>query len=91
MEINIRSYESLAECTVSSGGAVIVEDIAYYNATSKCYKAEESFIEGLITAANDLSRFNKITDIDFVHSILEAYVSDSEKEELIQRLTTTLK
>ena len=84
MEIDLRTRTLIGELTVRSGNASITEDIV-------CMKngdpyIPEDIIERFITVANEMSRFNDVSDVDFVLKIAEAFLNDSERRELIEKL-----
>lgn len=82
MKISTESnHQSWISLIVVNGSTTISETVSgYYNGS---ISVPESDIEMLITAANDLSRFNGVTDVDFLKKIYDAYLSDNEKIEFL--------
>jgi len=77
-----RPNENTAELIIETGGAVIRKDLSNYNRDAKKWTVDSSTIEQFITVANELSRFNQQGDIEFVKNIIEAFLTEGEKEEL---------
>ena len=83
MELKLRTNGTLAELTAKANNDEITSDIVIYNDCKK-YHVDESIIENLISVANDISRFNKSSDYSFVYKIVDAFLNDSEREELFE-------
>lgn len=82
MEVTFNPRYSTADLIIESGNTKITEDVAYNN------KVDDSLIEQLITVANEMSRYNNVSDVDFVVSIFEAFLNDSEREEFLERVSS---
>ena len=82
MKISTESnHQSWISLIVINGSTTISETVSGYS--NGTLSVPESDIEMLITAANDLSRFNGVTDVDFLKKIYNAYLSDNEKIEFL--------
>ncbi len=89
MEITTRvKKDTIAEIVINTGNSKIVEDVCEYR-KDKGWHVSESFIEQLITTAFDYSRFNGQSDVKTVQLIINAFLNDSEREELININTET--
>lgn len=80
MEISTRTYYSTATVNIETTNVTISEDVDCNG------EVPEELIEEMITAANDLSRFNKVSDVDFVEKIIGSFLNDTEVEQLIEEL-----
>ena len=87
MNLNLRTKETFAELTINVGSVANVKEITTYNYENKKWEIEDDLISNFITIANELSRFNHVSDVDFVKKIIESFLCDSEREELIEFLT----
>jgi len=86
MEITVTTRYKIAELTIESGNTKINESMTIVDKSGK-FIVPQADIEQLITAANELSRFNNTSDVAFCMSILDAFLNESEKLELIDRLS----
>ena len=84
MEFNLRTNQSIAELTVISGNATITEDLSGYDSKKRDFFIDNGLIESVITLANDMSRFNNISDVDFVKNIFDTFLNDSEKAKFLE-------
>lgn len=87
MELNLRTYSTLAELTIKSGSVKLTEDMAIFDRNVRDWRIPESDIEQFITVANDMSRFNHVSDVDFCKKICDAFLNDTEMKELVELLT----
>lgn len=78
--------KSIIELTVEGDNFTIQEDVSNYESKEKKYKVDETLIEGLITAARELSLFNGESDVDFVKKIADSFLTLGERQELIEEL-----
>jgi dimeric dUTPase (all-alpha-NTP-PPase superfamily) len=78
MDIEIRTYSTLCEITVESDNTKITESLTFLNRETKQYEADSNIAEQLITAAFDISRFNKKSDVDMVKEIFENFLNKHE-------------
>lgn len=85
IETRTRRSNDVAEIIIDFGNAKVTEDVASYKVGGG-YSVEDKVIEQLISAAFDFSRFNSNPDEDTVLKIIEAFLSDSEKNRLIEKL-----
>lgn len=85
MELSTRvKHEQFIELTISHDGTSITIDLSDFK--SKKWLVPNDLIEKFVGVANDCSRFNGISDLDFVYTIFNAFLNDSEREEFIQRI-----
>ncbi len=84
MRITLKKTDISVELIVSTDGARITEDISHFDRACNGWRVDERIQQQLITAANEISRFNCISDVDFCKSICDALLSDSEIEDLIE-------
>lgn len=84
MDINFRAGSAIGILTVESLHTVVEEDVLRLSGNIWCVPEEQ--IQEFITAANEMSRFNGESDVKFVKKIIDAFLSDYEKEELISIL-----
>lgn len=89
MNLKLRTKGTIAELIIETGNSKIVEDLVSYN-KEKGWHINDETIEQFITLANDSSRFNSVSDVDFVKKIFDAFLSDGEKEEFLNRLNETV-
>ncbi len=82
MEIKSKSvHNSYLEIKLELGNGKITEDVSVFKDGK--WRVPESIIEQLISTANECSRFNDVSDVNFVRSVFDAFLSDSEKEEFL--------
>ena len=84
MDIEIRTYSTLCEMTVKSENTKIIENLTFLNRETKQYEADSNIAEQLITAAFDISRFNKKSDVDMVKEIFENFLNKHEQDEFLE-------
>jgi hypothetical protein len=77
-------HNSFIEIQIESGDAKLKEDLE--RSVNGKRIVPESDIEQFLTIANDCSRFNGVADVDFVKMVADAFLSDGEKKELVDRL-----
>lgn len=83
MDIKTRVKDgSFVELQIESGNTRITEDLATLK--SGKWVVPENEIEQFITIANECSRFNGTSDVDFVKKIFDAFLSDYEKSEFLE-------
>jgi hypothetical protein len=83
MYIKTRVKEgSFVELQIESGNTRITEDLATLK--SGKWVVPENEIEQFVTIANECSRFNGTSDVDFVKKIFDAFLSDHEKSEFLE-------
>jgi len=85
MEIKIHQKDTFFEVIIETGNAQFKEDVAEYD-TRRGWFIDEKTIRQCIALANEMSRFNSESDIDFVKNIADAFLNDSEKNQLIAYL-----
>jgi dimeric dUTPase (all-alpha-NTP-PPase superfamily) len=86
MNIQVKTYCSLCEITIESDNTKITEGLSFLNRNTKEYEADTDIVEELLTAAFDISRFNKKSDIEMVKEIFEAFLNTSEQEEFLEEI-----
>lgn len=86
MQLKLRTKDTFAKLTIESGSVKVTEELAIYNGHGNKWIVSESQIEEFITIANDLSRFNKVSDVDFCLNIVSAFLNDGEREEFMERM-----
>ena len=84
MDIEIRTCSTLCEMTIESENTKIVENLTFLNRETKQYEADSNIAEQLITAAFDISRFNKKSDVDMVKEIFENFLNKHEQDEFLE-------
>ena len=84
MDIEIKTYETLCEITVESDNTKITESLTFLNRETKQYEADSNISEQLITAAFDISRFNKKSDIEMVKEIFKNFLNTHEQQEFLE-------
>jgi dimeric dUTPase (all-alpha-NTP-PPase superfamily) len=84
MKVEIRTYPSLCEITVESDNTKIVESLTFLNRETNNYEADSDIAEELLTAAFDISRFNKKPDIEMVKEIFEAFLNIHEQQQFLE-------
>lgn len=84
MDIEIKNYDTLCEITVESDNTKITESLTFLNRETKQYEADSNISEQLITAAFDISRFNKKSDIEMVKEIFENFLNTHEQQEFLE-------
>lgn len=83
MDFKLRTKDTFAELTIETGNAKFIEDLASYK-SDKGWFVDDNTIDQFITLANELSRFNHQSDVDFVKKIYDAFLSDSEKADFLE-------
>lgn len=86
MDFKLRTKSKLAVLTIKTGNAEFVEDLASYNREKERWFVDEDIIEKFISLANDLNRFNGTSDVEFVKNIYEAFLSDNERKEFLEKV-----
>ena len=86
MDIEIKTYSTLCEITVESDNTKITESLTFLNRETKQYEADSDIAEQLITAAFDISRFNKKSDIEMVKEIFENFLNTHEQQEFLENI-----
>lgn len=85
MEISSRIKEGqFVELTLKQENTTMVVDLTTIQ--NKKWAVPNELIAQFVSLANDCSRFNGVTDVDFVMGIVES-LNESERQELIERLT----
>ena len=84
MNIEIRTYSTLCEMTVESDNTKITESLTFFNRETKQSEADSNIAEQLITAAFDINRFNKKSDVDIVKEIFENFLNKHEQDEFLE-------
>ena len=85
MDIEIRTYaDTLCEITVESDNTKITESLTFFNGETKQSEADSNIAEQLITAAFDINRFNKKSDVDIVKEIFENFLNKHEQDEFLE-------
>lgn len=88
MKFNLRNVsDTCAELTIESDSTKITTDIAAYHGLLKRWVIDENIIDQFITIANDCSRFNRKSDVDFVKKIYDSLLNDAEKQEFLNEIT----
>lgn len=87
MKINTRvNGNSFIEVIIVNGSTILTVDVSNYKEGKG--HVPEDIIENFITIANELSRFNRTSDVDFVYKIYEAFLSSgSERDEFNTKIT----
>lgn len=81
MNLSVRPYgNGYAEVTVEGNGMKYTEDVISGG------EADEGLVYDLITVARQLSNITNVTDVMFVKSIVDAFLNDSERKELIEAM-----
>ena len=75
---NIKNYS--ASIIIESGHTKIDESVSEGTETLE-------IIDNLITTSNDLSRFNNISDVDFVKRIYDAFLNDIERKQFLELIS----
>tara|TARA_B110000114_G_scaffold180134_1_gene215477 strand:- start:58 stop:324 length:267 start_codon:yes stop_codon:yes gene_type:complete len=86
MDIEIKTYSTLCEITVESDNTKITESLTFLNRETKQYEADSNIAEQLITAAFDISRFNRKRDIEMVKEIFENFLNTHEQQEFLENI-----
>jgi hypothetical protein len=81
MEIEFIQYSSIAEVQIKSGSATINEDVSKY--IGGAWIVPIATVERFITIANEMSRFNREDDVEFVKKIYDTFLNDSERERFL--------
>lgn len=88
MEFKTRiKNDQFVELAFDNGGTGICVDLSTFKEGKS--KVPQRTIENFISIAYDCSGFNGVPDIDFVHNIVISLLNDTEKQELIKRLTNS--
>lgn len=87
MDFKLRTKDTFAELTIETGNAKFVEDLASYNREKKGWFVDDDTIEKFISLANELSRFNCQSDVDFVKKIYDAFLNDAERAEFLESVS----
>ena len=83
MDIKTRvKHDSFVELHIESGNTKLTEDLATLK--SGKWVVPENEIEQFVTIANECSRFNGTSDVDFVKKIFDSFLSDYEKSEFLE-------
>jgi hypothetical protein len=83
MELNLRAYgTTIAEVVIKSQSTTIIEDVCECNKGN--WEIPDITIEKFITIANEMSRHNEQSDLDFVKKIADSFLSSSEMGELYE-------
>lgn len=91
MKIKLRTVQhAIAQLTIEAESTRISEDLGLIFKEGKGYQVEDEVIDQFITIANELSRFNRVYDVDFVKKIYDDFLSDDEKEEFLNLLNETV-
>jgi hypothetical protein len=88
MEISVRTKpDSFVELRIDTHNVTITEDLTVTSIyENKKVVVPDATIEQFITVANDCSRFNGISDLDFVKNIYEAFLNDYEREQFLEAI-----
>lgn len=81
MEFKTRKGYNFIELRVECNNATITEDLTTIIAGK--WVVPHDTIDQLISVANDCSRFNGDSDVDFVKQIYDSHLNDSEKEHFL--------
>lgn len=76
MEIRVNNRGTLCDVIVKSGNTNILEDVVCGN------KIEDGLIEQMFTSAFELSRFDNISDVDTIRTLIDNFLNESELNEL---------
>lgn len=83
MDIKTRVKDgSFVELQIESGNTKLTEDLATLK--NGKWVVPENEIEQFVTIANECSRFNGTSDVDFVKKIFDAFLSEYEKSEFLE-------
>lgn len=89
MTIRTRSREhSFIEIIVENNNCLITEDLSVMSNDKRNVSSKD--IEQFITVANDCSRFNGDSDVVFVKKIFDAFLSDHEKEQFLELVSSSV-
>lgn len=80
MKIALRTRTNVADLIIESENTRITEDIAFGSPS----KIEESTIEDFISVAFEMSRYNQVDDVNFVKTIYDNFLSDSERNRFLE-------
>lgn len=84
MEIELRTGTLIAEVIITSANTKIKEDLAVVKNNKGIIPTEE--IEKLLTVAREMNLFNGKSDVDFVTTVFDAFLSDHEKEQFLSNV-----
>lgn len=79
MEIETRATSWGIELKYTGDKAVFTEDIC-------STESAEKLIENHLTACREISNGMGISDLDFAFKVADAFLNDSEREQLIEKL-----
>lgn len=80
MNISVNTRWIVSTLIIESGNTKVTEDLSEGDEVNE-------MIDKLITIANELSRFNDISDVTFVSKIHDAFLNDSEREQFLELIT----
>lgn len=87
MKVEFDSYHGISGyITVKHEATTIKEDVVEKIGSN--WRVPQGIIEEFITAANEMSRYNEVNDIDFVKMIFDCFLSDYEQALFIEQITT---
>lgn len=86
MNIKLNTRPLVAEIVIESGNTKIVEDLATASRGSSCC-IPDSEIENFLTIANEMSRYNNYSDVQFAKLVVDSFLNDSERKQLIELLS----
>lgn len=87
MEIKLNTRYTLAEMVIESGNTKIREDVSEMSKGGG-YIIPDKNIENLITIAFEMSLFNGVSDVSFVKKLYDNFLSDSERDEFMELIST---
>lgn len=87
MEIKLNTRYTLAEMVIESGNTKIREDVSEMSKGGG-YIIPDKNIENLITIAFEMSRFNRVSDVSFLKKLYDNFLSDSERDEFMELIST---
>lgn len=79
MDINIRRASYGAEIIIECGAAKITEDCSPHELDGQ--------VQNFVSAAFELSKADKNSDLETVQSIIDNHLNSSEREQLLEWLT----
>ena len=80
MKVTTNTRRYTADVIIKSDNTRIEESVSVGIET-------EEMIDNLITVSNELSRFNNISDVDFVKRIYDNFLNDGEKEQFLELIS----
>lgn len=78
MEINVRRSSYGAEIIIEVGSAKVTEDVSPHELDGQ--------VQQFVSAAFELSKADKMSDLETVQSIINNHLNSSEKQELAEWL-----